>query len=148
MENNHTWLLIAGASQARIFSMYKAKFISDPNPRHLELIEQFSHDKSRLKNQDLMSDKMGEFGKGTFSEASSPKSLEAEYFAVELLKYLETKKQEKIYRDLIIVSPPAFIGLLHKHMPHEMKKMISQQIEKDYTKYQGMELVNNLMLHF
>src|SRR6185437_3094421 len=115
MENTITWLLIADASKARLFSMHKVKLLSDQHPQQLELVKEFTHDKSRMKSSDLTSDRMGEFGKGTFTETASPKLLEAEDFAHELLNHLDTARQNKLYRDLIIAAPPAFMGILHKH---------------------------------
>lgn len=148
MENTKTWLLIADAAKARIFSMQKARIFHDKNPNNLELIGAFTHENSRKKGSELTSDKMGEFGSGTFVEAMSPKLHEALQFAHELLHHLEIGRKEKNYRDLIIVAPPAFMGILHKHMPHEVHKLISQKIEKDYTQYEGRELIQNLLTHF
>ncbi|MBX3708819.1 MAG: host attachment protein [Gammaproteobacteria bacterium] len=148
MENAITWLLIADASKARLFSMHKARFLRDQHPKNLELISCFTHEKSRMKGSELTTDKSGEFGVGTFVEATSPKTREAEEFALELLEHLESARKSNHYRDLIIVAPPAFMGMLHKHMPHQMHKIVSQNIEKDYTLHEGVELTHHLINHF
>lgn len=148
MENSKTWLLIADASKARIFAMHKVRVFREKNPNDLELIGAYNHENSRKKGSELNSDRMGEFGSGTFVEATSPKLHEAQQFAHELLGHLETGRKENNYRDLIIVAPPAFMGLLHKHMPHGVNKLISQKIEKDYTHCEGRELLQNLLTHF
>lgn len=148
MENSITWLLVCDSSKARVYSLHKARIFNDPDPKNLQLLNEYTHDASRKKAADLISDKMGEFGSGTFVEATSPKVHEAELFAHELLQHLETARKENNYRDLIIVAPPAFMGLLHKHMPHEIHKLVSKKIEKDYTQYNGNDLLNNLMHHF
>ena len=148
MENTKTWLLIADASKARIFSIHKARIFIEQNPNNLELVGQYTHEESRKKGCDLITDKMGEFGSGTFVEATPPKVHEAEIFALELIKYLETGRTENNFRDIIIVAPPPFMKLLNKHMHHTMHKLISQTIEKDYTQHNERELVKNLADHF
>lgn len=148
--NTKTWLLVADASKARLYSIHKARIFQEQThlTDGLELVSEFKHDKSRKKNSDLITDKSGEFGSGTFVEATSVKFHEAEQFAHELLKFLDVGRKEKTYRDLIIVAPPTFMGLLHKHMPHEMHKLVSQRIEKDYTNNTERELMQNLLNHF
>src|SRR5687768_7208429 len=133
MANSKTWLLIADASKARIYSLYKARVFQEQHPKHLELIGEYSHIESRKKGSELTTDKLGEFGNGTFVEATSPKIREAEQFAHELIHHIEIGRKEGVFRDLIIVAPPAFMGMLQKYMPTEMHKLVSQRIEKDYT---------------
>lgn len=148
MENSITWLLIADASKARIYSIIKARIFQDPaNLKNLKLLGSYSHDESRKKAAELISDKMGGFGSGTFVEATSPKVHEAEQFAHELIDYLEAGRKNNSFRDLILIAPPAFMGLLHKCMPHEMHKLISKTIEKDYTHHDNRELLQNLLNH-
>jgi protein required for attachment to host cells len=148
MSNNLTWLLVADASKARLYSIHKARVFQQQNPDELALVAEYVHADSRKKGVELATDKMGEFGSGTFVENTSPKWHAAEQFAHELLGYLESARKEGSYRDLIIVAPPAFMGLLHKHMPHEIHKLVSQKIEKDYTQNNPRELMQNLITHF
>ncbi|VVC76042.1 hypothetical protein AQUSIP_13440 [Aquicella siphonis] len=147
MGNTVTWLLIADASKARLYSMHKARFLLDKHSKNLNLIGQFTHDASRMKGIDLVSDRMGTFGNGSFEETTLPKVHEAEQFALELLGHLKSARVENSYRDIIIVAPPSFMGLLHKHMPHEVDKLVVKRIEKDYTQYNGEELAQNLINH-
>lgn len=146
MENSTTWLLIADASKARIFSLVKARIFNDPNnDKNLQLIGTYVHEESRKKGAELISDKMGEFGSGTFVEATSPKVHEAEHFAHELVNHLEIGRNNKSFRDLILISPPAFMGLLHKFMSHEIHKLVTKTIEKDYTQLNTKELLQSLL---
>lgn len=147
MGNSTTWLLVCDASKARLYSMYKARLFIDPDYKNLELLNKFSHDASRKKNHELETDRMGTFGAGTFVEATTPKDHEAEVFAHELLSRLECGRKDGTYRDLIIIAPPAFMGLLKKHMHQELKKITCKNIEKDYTQYNEKELVENLIQH-
>lgn len=146
MENSTTWLLIADASKARIYSLIKARiFLDTTNDKNLKLIGTYYHEESRKKSAELISDKMGEFGSGTFVEATPPKTHEAEHFAHELVNHLEAGRINKNYRDLIVVAPPAFMGLLHKFMSHELHKLVSKTIEKDYTQQNTKELLESLL---
>lgn len=147
MVNSRTWLLVADASKARIYSMYKARVFQEKNPKQLELVGVYTHDASRKKGSELETDKRGEFGAGTFVEATTPKMHEAEQFAHQLLDHLDTGRKEGSFRDLILVAPPTFMGLLNKLMPHEMQKLVSQTIEKDYTQKNERELMENLLHH-
>lgn len=148
MENTITWILIADASKARLFAVHKARLFQDDNTNNLQLISEFTHNDSRKKGSDLVSDKMGEFGSGSFAATTSPKAHEAEQFAQELVTHLDTGRKENSFRDFILVAPPAFMGLLHKHMHQETKKLLSQSIEKDYTHDEGRVLLTHLLSHF
>ena len=146
MENSITWLLLADASKAKIYSLHKARLFHQPNNTdNLKLLHEYAHNESRMKNHDLVADRLGEFGSGTFVEASSPKVHEAELFANQLIAALQVGRNQ--YRDLIIVASPMFMGLLNKHMPTEIKKLITQKIEKDYTQQNGHELLESLLIH-
>lgn len=149
MENNKTWVLIADSSNAKIFAIYKALIFKEPqNAKNLELIATFDHADSRKKGRDLLADRMGNFGSGTFVEPTDPKAHEAEVFALELVHFLEAARVENKFRDVIYVSSPAFMGLLHMHTPNPLKKMLVQSIEKDYTKHSNEELIKNLLAHW
>ncbi len=147
MENSKTWLLVADSTSARLYSLHKAQIFQEPNPNRLELVSEFNHLNSRKKVNELVTDKEGRFG-GRHFEGSSPKEHEAEVFAIELAKYMDGGRKEQHFRDLIVVAPPAFMGLLHKHMSKELTKSVSQQIEKDYTHQTEHELIRSLLTHF
>lgn len=148
MENNLTWLLIADSSKARIFALHKARIFTEQNPALLKPIGNFIHNESRQKAMELTSDRQGEFGHATFSANTPAKTHEAEIFAHKLIAELEAARKKLSFRELILIAPPAFMGLLNKHMSHETKKLVSQTIEKDYTLLQGKELMQSLLLHF
>lgn len=148
MENDKTWMLIADASKARIYSCFKARIFNEPhNPNNLSLINTYEHAESRKKDSELMTDKLGEFGSGTFVEFTSPKQHEADLFAQELIHHLKSGKTAGHFHDLIIVAPPAFLGLLQKHMPHDIQKLVIKTIEKDYTQQDPLTLLKNLLNH-
>lgn len=147
MDANITWLLVADGSKAKVYAMHKAKLFNDPHEHNLKLVNEYEHADTRKKNSELKSDRMGEFGGGNFAETTSPKVHEAEQFAHELLHHLDCARKENTFRDLIIIAPPTFMGMLHKHMPHETEKLVCKKIEKDYTAQTAKELVQSLLTH-
>ena len=147
MKNGSTWLLVADASKARLYSTQKARLFQEQRPEDLKLLNQFTHEDSRKKGIELATDKMGTFGSGVFVETTSPKVREAEQFAHELINHLETGRKQKHFRELILVAPPAFMGMLNKYMSREVHKLLAQTIEKNYTEYNEKDLLQNLMHH-
>lgn len=147
MENNLTWLLVADASKARIFSMHKAKLLQkNANGQSLKLINEFTHKESRMKDAELISDKLGEFNKNSYG-VEKPKVHEAEYFATQLINELGLGHQERHFRDLILIAPPTFMGMLNKHLPNAIQKLVIQTIEKDYTQDSQHDLTKKLITH-
>jgi protein required for attachment to host cells len=143
-----TWLLVANASKARVYSLCKARLLQESsNGKDLTLKEACEHDESRRKGLELITDKLGHFGHGSFVEASNPKQHEAERFAIELNEKLDSARRENQYRELIIAAPPAFLGMLKKHMTEDLSKRIFKTIEKDYTAHDEKALVTALTEH-
>lgn len=149
-----TWILIANASQARIYQTHKPLLFkaNGHGEDHIELIAEFSHDASRRKTGDLVSDRNGNYqvgpmGHGTFAESSDPKQVEAERFAKQLVEQLNSGRVAGQYDDLVIVANPHFRGLLNKHFTRHLTRLVSQSIDKDYTRFKGRELVHQLMEH-
>jgi len=147
MNNNLTWLLVADAGKARIFSLHKAKLFSDIEQTGLlSLINEFTHHESRMKNMDLVTSKRGESGLNSLG-SDRPKHHEAEVFAHQLMEQLNTARIDHHFQDLILIAPPAFMGILNKHMPNEIHKLISKKIEKDYTQESLNDLTKKLVTH-
>ncbi len=148
MEYPKTWILIADASKARIFSIIKAKFIQTNGASGMELIDESIHNASRVKNAELVTDRPGDFNNGAYVEHSTAKQQEANHYAQSLMQFLKGKYQEHAFRDCILVAPPSFLGLLQKHADSQFESAISQKIEKDYTHQNGNELKQLLLSHF
>lgn len=142
-----SWILIANASQAKIYKTARVKLFNGDGA--LELVAEFGHPQSRQKNADLTADRSGKFqgqntGSGTFNEAAVPKKVEADQFAKELIKKLNEGRNKNSYQDLIVVASPQFHGILNKHMQGPLEQMVSVNIEKDYTKIAEHDLLKQL----
>ncbi len=137
-----TWILVANASTARI---YENKGIN----KGLHLISQLDHPESRMKGSDLVSDRPGHMqsvgnGHGARQPATDPKQNEAEHFALDLAKILEQGRGENKYDRLIVVASNPFLGTLKPRLPEKVQSLVSDTIEKDYTKATEKELAGHL----
>lgn len=127
-----TWILVANASKAKIFSVNKLKFLT--GKEKLESVQEFTHPASRKKDVDIASDKLGHYKEGSFVEPTDPKKYEAESFGREIVSTLEAARVANEFDELILVVPAQFRGMMNKHLRSPLEQVISKVIEKDYTK--------------
>lgn len=136
------WIIVANSSMARIFSMNTA--------HKLILIKELNHPESRKKDSELMSGSLGRYkvrggaGGGNFSSRTDPKKNEVDHLAKQLAELLEHGRTTNNFDHIILITPPAFQGLLNKHFnPHLLAK-ISKVIPKDYPNLNERELLDVL----
>ena len=137
-----TWILVTNASSGRILRN------TGPN-KGLEMVKEFDHPQSREKNSDLVTDRPGHNqghgnGHGSYVPATTPKEHEADIFALELARELETGRVAKEYERLVLVAPPAFLGQLNQRLNAPVKALVSDKLEKDYTRATNKELAQHL----
>lgn len=137
-----TWILVSNASQARLYANHGPK-------KGLQLLKELSHPESREKASDLVSDRPGHNqgagnGHGSFVPASDPKQHEAERFAHKLAKELEQGRASNSYDRLILVASSPFIGTLNSRLDNHVRGMVSDSIDKDYTRSTEKELASRL----
>lgn len=125
---NKIWIVIANASTARIYDTQKSQ-----NNNELHLLTELKHPESRMKEAELKSDGSGKFNRGTFSQPTSAKQIEAQHFAHEIAKLLKTGFDEKSYERLILATSPHFYGMLNQALDEQVKKKLCKVLEKDYT---------------
>ncbi|MDR9437087.1 MAG: host attachment protein [Thiohalophilus sp.] len=140
---NNTWVLVANASEARLFNLIKSD---------LERVKSFSHDESRMKGEDLASDRPGAYqsdvnreGHGSYAEPTNPKEHEKDRFARELADILNKARSENQFNELVIVASPHFHGLINQHLDDESSKKVSHHIEKDYTQVEDGDMLEILL---
>lgn len=136
-----TWTLVANACTARLYS-------GDPR-RKLQLLKEFTHPESRERAAALVSDRPGHNpgagnGHGSFVPASDPKQHEAELFASELAAELDRGRAAGEARRIVLVAAPAFLGLVSKRMADPTRALVSDTVQKDYTKADDKELQGHL----
>ena len=140
-----SWILVSNATESRIYTTPRAKLFDES--AQLKLISTHNHPTSRLKRQDLTSDKAGNFSSSkssTYDSETDPKDHEMSLFARELSQVLEQGRQQKQFEDLILVAPPQFLGMLLKHCNGHVTHFISVKIEKDYTKFAENDIVQHI----
>jgi protein required for attachment to host cells len=140
-----TWILVANASQASVYSSPRVKLFN--GHAQLELVDTIEHPTSREKNLAIASDKLGHHGHGTFVESSEPKEHEMAIFAKELANYLEEGRVRHQFDDLIIVASPKFQGMIHQQMNNQLNRCLSMNIGKDYTQQSERQLISHLQEH-
>ena len=93
------WVLVANASEATLYetkSLYKGP---------LTIVKQFSHNESRQKDEDLISDRFGNYHEknspGSAFERINPKKVESEKFAISLTESLKKGHAQHHYEKLI-----------------------------------------------
>lgn len=137
-----TWILVASASEAKL---YANKGIS----KGLEKIAAFDHPDSRKKASDLVSDRPGHMqsagnGHGAHQPATDPKQHVYETFARKIARHIEQGRTGNLYQRLIVAAEPRFRGLLNNTFSAQVRSLISESLDKDYTKATQKELSGHL----
>jgi protein required for attachment to host cells len=130
----HAFLVVvADSARARILGR-KQKF-SPP-----EELESLTHPESRLRRQDLVSDRPGTVhesrtpGESQADPRTDPRDHEAELFARELAARLKQLRQRPGFDGLSLVAEPRFLGLLRRQLDAETLKRIQVEIGANLTR--------------
>ncbi len=150
---NSTWVLVADASRARLFRY-------DGSNAALQIVKEWDHPTSRLRNQDLISDRPGRVTQsrgqsraGAYSEHGSksgiepdlpPKRLEHEHFARMLAAVLAKGLAQHLYGRLLLVASPEFLGILRQVLGAQVLKHVVASIGKNYSTLTSRELTQCL----
>lgn len=131
---HNDWLVVANASCARIFSIRTGIGI----PKKLNLVKEIHHFQSRMKRQDLLTDRPGVYksgpaGTGGHSQDSILRDIEMEQFAKQLANIIDHARTLNQFDRLIITASPHFCGLLNTYLTGSIKDLIKKVVPKDYT---------------
>lgn len=157
-----TWIIAANAGRARFFAE------SDP-AKPLAEIEDMVNSAVRLRVLETESDKIGPTAAtnsghnigGTqgvgyahngkvgapnkaYQPAHTPAEQEAEQFAKDISSYLLKASQEGRFQRLVISASPQFLGALRSFIDPHVKSMITFELNKDYTHFNGQQLREQL----
>jgi protein required for attachment to host cells len=123
-----TRVIVANTARARIF-------VSHDVLNHLVEVEDFVHTEARLSNRDLVSDAAGKSRdpRGSYDPATSPTEHETANFALLLARRLKEMHNDQHFDQLILIAPPAFLGLLRKNLQKPLDKLVERTIDKDLT---------------
>lgn len=139
-----TWVLVADASCAQLYRQLASG--------ELEVFMEFDHPESRMKGDQLASDRPGRqqskgTGHGTFVDPGTLKRHEAENFAKQLADTIEKARVSNTIKDLVIAAPPRFSGLLNQSLSKNARELVRASVEKDYTKLTATDLQARLAPH-
>jgi protein required for attachment to host cells len=157
-----TWIIAANAGRARFFSE------SDPT-KPLAEIEDMVNSAVRLRVLETESDKIGPTAAtnsghnigGTqgvggahngkvgapnkaYQPAHTPAEQEAEQFAKDISSYLLKASQEGRFQRLVVSASPQFLGALRSFLDPHVKSLITFELNKDYTHFNGQQLREQL----
>jgi protein required for attachment to host cells len=132
------WILIANATQARLFQQ------EGDGP--IVLVASFSHPEGRSKVSELADDRAGHersdrsYGGTAYEPRVDAKRKEHERFAVQLTEYLERAALQNTFASLAIFSSSPFLGELKAHMRDATLKLVSGAHDVDLTSVGVTEL--------
>lgn len=146
-----TWILVANASLAKLFSSHEKRLKG--SKANLNLIKLLEHPESKVKDSEQVSDRHGRyFGhsdqQGDYSEETDPKAMEADKFARECADLLNEGRTSHEFQSLVLIASPSFYGLLGKHLNKHVSGMVLKAIQSDYTKISEQELIEHLNKSF
>ncbi|HMW41301.1 MAG TPA: host attachment protein [Plasticicumulans sp.] len=121
-----TWILVADASRARLFSVSKSI-----GP--LQEIGSFDHPGARAKTRDLLADGQCSGNGSGDRECAEPRRHEALNFARELSEHLRLSRVQGLFDRLYIAAAPAFLGLLRGRLDSPTAQLVIDEVSKDLT---------------
>lgn len=123
-----TRVIVADNARARIFTSHDVL-------NHLTEQEDFVHSEARLAEQDLVSDAPGKSRntQGSLDPETSPKEQEARDFARLLARRLKEMHNERHFDQLILIAPPAFLGLLRQALHKPLDQLVARTIDTDLS---------------
>jgi protein required for attachment to host cells len=145
-----TWVVIANASRARIFS-------GVGRLEWLEEVNDMVNPKVRLRNSELAhgqidprSASRSRHGAGAPNQPSGyepnqlPDQHQAEIFARDVAAFLLVGLEQQRFRRLVLSASPEFLGVLREVMDSRLKSVVSMEFNKDYTQLGINELTRQV----
>lgn len=138
-----TWVLVADSARARIFNWSDAE-----GP--LEELHDLINPEGRLKEAELAAARPGVAfsSKGHQSghpmQAPSLTDTAADQFARALADALKGGLDQHDCERLVIVAPPAFLGLVRSHLDRRTEKAVVASIDRDLTREPANAILSRL----
>lgn len=73
----------------------------------------------------------GAVGHHSTGSERNPRKVEARRFARRITEALEEARRQNRYERLIVMAPPAFLGLLREEMPAAVRALLAAEVGKD-----------------
>jgi protein required for attachment to host cells len=143
---NATWVVVADAGRARIFSVAQADGV-------LEEVVDFVNPDARLQDHDTLSARRGHVnqGPGGIGHAFEPRETHAEHvaetFAKDLCHRLGVAQQAGQVARIYLLAAPRFLGLLRQNFDAATHKLVVQELAVDLTRHAVAEIRSALPKH-
>ncbi len=139
------WILVANGHTAKIFTI--SSLI-----KPLDLLREFSHNESREKIHNLISDKAGSFSGGVnsheaYASASDPKKLEKKHFIKIVAEFMNKAYFKKAFNALTLMVPGHLQDDLLSELHPGAQKHIRKVLRKDYTRLTTGEILETFKEH-
>lgn len=128
-----TWILVADRARARLFSL-------DERASQLKEIEDFVNAAARTPGHERghappprVHDRLGE-GRHAIEAHTSPREKSAQQFAAMLASVLEHAHAERRCRDLVLIAPPGFLGMLNAALGAHLRAAVVLKLAKNLTR--------------
>lgn len=141
-----TWIVTANASRPRFFAQPALT-------EKLQKIEDMINDAARSKTAESETDRMGPTSAAlsihntacalpnkTYEPAQTPAQHATDLFAKDVARYLLKAHQEGRYREIALVASPQFLGVLRQQLDPQLERLVSVEINKDYTELSTEQL--------
>lgn len=128
-----TWVITANSEYGRIL---EAKDATGP----LEELETLVSATARLHEQDMVSDRPGRSydsvggGRHAMDPGEDAKHTEAKRFSKEIAVTIDAALEKKRFDRLVLVAPPAFLGLLRESIGDGAAKLVTHEIDKNIVR--------------
>jgi protein required for attachment to host cells len=138
-----TWVVVVDSSRGKIY-------VQDKHSNELQERVDLIHPGARMRGEKLTSDRAGRhtgaFGQGShvFDSRTEAKEHEAEIFAKEIAERLETGRTSGQFQKLVLMAPPAFLGVLREQLGDEVRKLVVEEIAKDLVTHTVDEVREHL----
>lgn len=129
---NNTLVVVADNERARFLGKQSGK-------KKLIEIDDLVHMEARTHERDLISDKPGRSfdsqgsGRHAMEQKMDVKKHDEQMFAESIAEKLEKARNDHKFKELVLIAPPEFLGLLRKELSDQCTKQIKQSIDKDLT---------------
>jgi protein required for attachment to host cells len=117
----------------------------------LQEIDDMIHAEGRLLAKDELSDRQGGIAGGhgqgdhTFEQPTDVKHQDAIRFAHQIGEKLEHGRVNGDYEDLILIAPPAFLGVLRQCLNDHILKRVGKSLDKNLAGFDEAAIREHLL---
>ncbi len=142
-----TWVLVADGARARLFSL-------GAGAARLEEVGDFINAAMRMPGHLLerappprVHDRFGE-GRHVMDAHTPPRDKAAAQFAEFLKLQLERGHAQQCYRDLVLIAPPRFLGMLNTALGQRLREAVVLKVDKNLTRGSTAVIQAEMPRHF